>query len=128
MVQKVVGHNGQHFNWSYFILLPPDMQMSFVNLEKLILDLDFKIKQTLQLTSANPETCLVLLGEMKEQKVVPLILKKNPHVVETMKRLRRYVGNTKNWKFSEEQKSQFDKKAEKLRNISIEIYNIFKVS
>lgn len=102
--------------------------MDFISAEKLLLDLDFKIKQTLQLTSANPDACLALLEELKELKITPLILKKNPHCVETMKRLRRYVGNTKNWQFTEEQKLQFNEKAEKLRKISIEIYNSFKVS
>lgn len=104
------------------------MKVNVVSTEALLLDLDFKIKQTLQLTSANPDTCFTLLEELKALTVTPLILKKNPHCVETMKRLRRYVGNTRNWQFTEEQKLQFNEKADKLRKISIEIYNNFKVS
>lgn len=56
------------------------------------------------------------------------MLKKHPIVVETMKRLRRYVGNTKNWGFSDEQKEEFDEKAAKVRNLAESIYNSFKVS
>lgn len=104
------------------------MQSSFTACEQTLLSLDFKIKQTLQLTSANPDSCLDLLGQLKELTLTPLVLKKNPHCVETMKRLRRYVGNTRNWQFTEEQKREFNEKAEKLRKISIEIYNSFKVS
>lgn len=112
----------------FLIFLLPEIKANVLNIETALLDLDFKIKQTLQLTSANPDTCLVLLGELKELKVTPLILKKHPHCVETMKRLRRYVGNTRNWQFTEEEKLQFNEKAEKLRKVSIEIYNSFKVS
>lgn len=56
------------------------------------------------------------------------MLKKHPIVVETMKRLRRYVGNTKNWGFTDEQKEEFDEKAAKVRNLAEGIYNSFKVS
>lgn len=55
------------------------------------------------------------------------MLVKHPIVVETMKRLRRYVGNTKNWGFTDEQKEEFDEKAGKVRNLAENIYNSFKV-
>lgn len=57
-----------------------------------------------------------------------MMLKKNPLCVETIKRLRRYVGNTKNWKFSEEDKKVFQAKTDKIRKEAIEIYNSFKVN
>lgn len=56
------------------------------------------------------------------------MLKKNPLCVETIKRLRRYVGNTKNWKFSDDDKRVFQEKSEKIRKEAIEIYNTFKVT
>lgn len=59
--------------------------------------------------------------------ITAMMLKKNPLCVETIKRLRRYVGNTKNWKFSEEDKKVFQAKTEKIRKEAIEIYNSFKV-
>lgn len=55
------------------------------------------------------------------------MLIKHPIVVETMKRLRRYVGNTKNWGFTDEQKEEFDEKAEKVRSLAGSIYDSFKV-
>lgn len=60
--------------------------------------------------------------------ITAMMLKKNPLCVETIKRLRRYVGNTKNWKFSEEDKRVFQAKTEKIRKEAIEIYNSFKVT
>lgn len=53
------------------------------------------------------------------------ILKKNPNCVETIKRMCVYVGNTEDWNWSAEEKSAFIEKAEKLRNISDEIYQQF---
>lgn len=55
------------------------------------------------------------------------MLKKHPVLVETMKRLRRYVGNTKSWGYTDEQKAEFDEKAAKVRNLAEGIYNRFKV-
>lgn len=55
------------------------------------------------------------------------MLKKNPSVVETMKRLRRYVGNIKDWNMTDEQRLAFNEKAVKVRELADTIYNIFKV-
>lgn len=59
--------------------------------------------------------------------ITAVMLKKNPTCVETIKRLRRYVGNIKNWKFSNDEKNKFQPKTEKIRKEAIEIYNSFKV-
>ena len=56
------------------------------------------------------------------------MLKKNPNVVDTIKKLRRYVGNTKNWKLSDDDKRNFNENAEKVRQKAEEIYNSFKVN
>lgn len=56
------------------------------------------------------------------------MLKKNPNCVETIKRLRRYIGNCKNWELSDEEKKAFSENAEKIREHADTIYNIFKVS
>lgn len=55
------------------------------------------------------------------------MLKKNPNCVETIKRLRRYVGNIKNWTISEDAKRLFILKTEKVRQRANEIYDSFKV-
>lgn len=68
------------------------------------------------------------MNEITEVKFTKFMLKKHPMVVETMKRLRRYVGNTKNWGFTDEQKEEFDEKASRVRNLAESIYNSFKVS
>lgn len=55
------------------------------------------------------------------------MLKKNPNCVETMKRLRKYVGNTKAWDMSDEERIKFDFYAQQIRTKAEQIYNQFKV-
>lgn len=55
------------------------------------------------------------------------MLKKNPSTVETVKRLRRYVGNIKDWNFDEIQSAEFNEKAIKIRKLAEIIYKNFKV-
>lgn len=62
-----------------------------------------------------------------EEKITPLMLKKNPNVVETIKRLRRYVGNIKDWNLTDEQRIQFNEGAEKVRQHADSLYTKFKV-
>ncbi|KAG4066937.1 hypothetical protein HA402_007685 [Bradysia odoriphaga] len=97
-----------------------------VMLESNLLEHDHLIKSCIQLTSADVDRAVELMNSYKELKVTKFMLKKHPIVVETMKRLRRYVGNTKNWGFSDEQKEEFDEKAAKVRNLAESIYNSFK--
>ncbi|XP_037926674.1 hepatoma-derived growth factor-related protein 2 isoform X2 [Hermetia illucens] len=101
-------------------------QQKYLSLERTLIDMNLKIKSTVGLTKADVDKCLELLDEYRELEITPLMLKKNPHCVETMKRLRRYVGNLKEWKISDEEKLQFLEKAEKIRQKSESIYNNFK--
>lgn len=55
------------------------------------------------------------------------MLKKNPQVAETIKRLRRYVGNTKEWNLSDDETAEFNEKAAKIRKLAEFIYKNFKV-
>lgn len=59
--------------------------------------------------------------------LTPLMLKKNPNCVETMKRMRRYVGNTKKWEMTEDVEKEFNIKTGLIRNRAEQIYNSFKV-
>ena len=67
------------------------------------------------------------LASSTDQDLTALMLKKNPNVVETIKRLRRYVGNIKDWNMTEDQRVDFNGKALKVRKLSESIYNSFKV-
>lgn len=94
--------------------------------EKNIVQFDIDIKSSLQLSSADPAKCIDILECYKDQDLTALMLKKNPNVVETIKRLRRYVGNIKDWNMTEDQRVDFNGKALKVRKLSESIYNSFK--
>lgn len=59
--------------------------------------------------------------------VTSFLLKKHPHCVETIKRLRGYVGNLQNWQYTVADVQTFNKKAEKVRKIAESVYDMFKV-
>lgn len=92
-----------------------------------LLQYDVDIKSSLQLSSADTSRCIMVLEKYKNLDVTALMLKKNPQVAETIKRLRRYVGNTKEWNFTDEQRLDFNEKAAKIRKLAEIIYKNFKV-
>lgn len=92
-----------------------------------LLQYDVDIKSSLQLSSADTARCISVLEKYKTLDVTALMLKKNPQVAETIKRLRRYVGNTKEWNFTDEEQIEFDDKAAKIRKLAEAIYKNFKV-
>jgi Lens epithelium-derived growth factor (LEDGF)/PWWP domain len=97
-----------------------------LQIECQLVDLDYHIKSSVALDLADPDRCIELLDEYKKLALTPLMLKKNPQCVETIKRLRRYVGNYKSWNMNDEEKREFCVKAEKVRKSSEEIYTKFK--
>lgn len=96
--------------------------------ENTLVQYDIEIVSSLQLTAADPSRCLSTLEKLKVIEFTTTMLKKNPHIVETIKRLRRYVGNTKSWSFTDDQNKAFDLEAAKIRKIAEVIYRSFKVS
>lgn len=51
------------------------------------MELDTLIKSRLGLTKAEPDSCLAHLDEMSALTIYPLMLKKHPRIVETIKRV-----------------------------------------
>lgn len=72
------------------------------------------------------------LMETFKDKVLPyvtaLMLLKYPNTVDTVRRLRKYVGNTSLWTLNEAEALKFSAKAETIRVISSAVYDQFKVS
>lgn len=80
---------------------------------------------------ADVDRSLELMETFKD-KVLPdvtaLMLLKYPNTVDTVRRLRKYVGNIGPWTMNEAEALKFSAKAEKIRVISSEVYDQFKVS
>lgn len=98
----------------------------FLKLERELVELNWEIKACVGLAQADPERCVDLMEAYQKLKVTPTMLKKNPNCVETMKRLRKYVGNTKAWKMPDEERIKFDFYAQQIRTKAEQIYNQFK--
>lgn len=98
----------------------------FLKLERELCELNMEIKSCVGLAGADPEKCVELMERFQKLKVTPTMLKKNPNCVETMKRLRKYVGNTKAWKMTDEERIKFDFYAQQIRTKAEQIYNQFK--
>lgn len=98
----------------------------FLKVESTLVELDHLIKASVGLSGAQPEKCLKHLYDMRKLDVTPLMLKKHPNCVETIKRLRRYVGNVKEWEMDETLQTNFNAKAAQIRTEAEDIYNGFK--
>lgn len=88
------------------------------------------IKLALGLEQADVDRSIELLEAFKVKNlshITELMLLKYPNTVETVKRLRKYIGNLNSWGMEESQVSQFHEKAEKIRTTAVVIYDKFKV-
>ncbi|KAL0107954.1 hypothetical protein PUN28_014897 [Cardiocondyla obscurior] len=101
-------------------------KLRWLRIEAQLLQLDAQIKSNLGLDRANTDKCLQAMDEILALSIDPLMLKKHPHIVETVKRLRRYIGNLGEWKLSEEEGNIFKQKAEQIRQKAEHIYNKYK--
>lgn len=99
-----------------------------LKIEEDLSSLDNKIKSCLGLDEADPKKALQYLEQMYVMKIDELMLKKRPHIVEIVRRLRNYVGNTHEWNMSDESLETFKNDAQKLREKAEAVYCKFKVS
>ncbi|XP_052866007.1 PC4 and SFRS1-interacting protein-like [Anopheles cruzii] len=101
-------------------------RMYFLKLEREIVALNMEVKASVKLASADAERCVRLLEQYQKLEVTQIILLKHPNCVETMKRLRKYVGNAKAWNMAETEQVKFDFFAQQIRAKAEQIYNRFK--
>ncbi|XP_011310955.1 PC4 and SFRS1-interacting protein [Fopius arisanus] len=101
-------------------------KLKWLRMEIQLLQLDAQITSNLGLDRANTEECLEAMDEMLGLSIEPVMLKKHSHIVETVKKLRRYIGNVAEWNLTEDQVLSFKQKAELIRQKAEHIYNKFK--
>ncbi|CAK1548967.1 unnamed protein product [Leptosia nina] len=101
-------------------------RLQFLKTEVKMMELDAKIKTCLCLEKADTEMCLKHLDEFLELDVKPLMLLKHPTCLETIKRMRAYIGNTSSWDLSESAALIFSKHAHRIRKQADTIYNNMK--
>ncbi|VEN61325.1 unnamed protein product, partial [Callosobruchus maculatus] len=113
------------------LLCKQDIEQKNAKLDRLtveanLVSLDAKIRSCLGLDSANPKEAIVHLEEMSQLRFDEIMLKKHAHVVEMVRRLRKYVGNAKEWNMPEHSLNEFSTQAEKVRSKAEEVYAKFK--
>ncbi|CAH1116548.1 unnamed protein product [Phaedon cochleariae] len=91
-----------------------------------LVSLDGKIKNCLGLDKADPKEAIGYLEEMNAIDFDDVMLKKHLHIVEMVRRLRKYVGNTKEWKMTDDSLTEFSSQAEKVRSKAEDVYAKFK--
>lgn len=100
--------------------------LELLKIEIQLLDADCRIKTSLSLNNANCDECLRAMDEILELKLNALMLKKHPEVFDTVKKLRKYVGNVGQWKLTIEEREIFEEAAQKIRSKADTMYNKFK--
>ncbi|OXU28913.1 hypothetical protein TSAR_006802 [Trichomalopsis sarcophagae] len=103
-----------------------ELKLKTLRTEAHITFLDTQIRSSLGLEKANVEECLEAMDQMLELQITPLMLKKHSHIVEAIKRLRRYVGNLSDWNYTEEETAAFKEKADEIKKKAEKIYIKFK--
>ncbi|KAF6208655.1 hypothetical protein GE061_017113 [Apolygus lucorum] len=96
------------------------------DVETALLEVEYSIRNALTLRGADTKTCLQQLDKLKGLRVTALMLKKHSQIVHTIRKLRRYVGNTIVWNISDDEMNEFNADAEKIRTRAEEIVNNFK--
>ncbi|XP_013136719.1 PREDICTED: neurofilament heavy polypeptide-like isoform X2 [Papilio polytes] len=101
-------------------------RVQFLKTEMKLIELDAKIKTCLCLEKADTELCLKLLDELMDLDVRPLMLLKHPSCLETVKRMRAYIGNAASWELSESAALRFNEQAQRIRKRADKLYTDMK--
>lgn len=66
--------------------------------------MDYRIKESLSVNRPNCEAALTALDELNSLQMAPLMLKKHPFIVQTILKLKRYIGPKESSEHTAEQK------------------------
>lgn len=89
-----------------------------------------EVRLALGLETADVDRSIELLESFREKNlphITDLMLLKYPNTVDTVKRLRKYIGNFHSWDLETTQVQQFQENAKKIRSTASEIYEKIKV-
>jgi len=102
-------------------------KLRWLKIEQKLVDIDIAVKTALHLERPAPDRCISALEELNELAVVPLMLKKQPDIVTTIRRLRKYIGPQSycNWP-DLEARQKMEKAVKEIQAKADLIYNKFK--
>jgi len=102
-------------------------KLRWLKIEQKLVDLDIAVKTALHLERPAPDRCITALDELNELAVAPLMLKKQPDIVTTIRRLRKYIGPQSycNWP-DKEARDKMERAVTTIQAKADQIYNKFK--
>jgi len=102
-------------------------KLRWLKIEQKLVDLDIAVKTALHLERPAPDRCITALDELNELALAPLMLKKQPDIVTTIRRLRKYIGPQSycNWP-DKEARDKMERAVQTIQTKADQIYNKFK--
>lgn len=102
-------------------------KLRWLKIEQRVVDLDISIKTSLHMERPSPKDCILALDDLNELAIMPLMIKKQPDIVTTIRRLRKYVGPQEylNWP-DKESRDTMVKQIDTIQTKADMIYNKFK--
>ncbi|GLH14662.1 Putative oxidoreductase GLYR1 homolog [Gryllus bimaculatus] len=101
-------------------------KLTWFRIEASMLETESKLRNCLGIDKANSTEGVNLLNHLSKLRIEPLMLKKHPNVVYTIRKLRRYVGNPGAWNLTEAEENKFKSEALQIRNMCDALYDKFK--
>lgn len=102
-------------------------KLRWLKTESRLVELDYRIKESLSVNRPNIDAAIVALDELNTLQMAPLMLKKHPFIVQTILKLKRYIGPKESAEHTAEQRAMYKEKSALVRNKASMIYEKFKV-
>lgn len=90
-----------------------------------MLDSIYNLRISLRTEQADYEIALDALERLSELQISPLMLKKHREVVDTVKQVAKYIGNTEEWGLDEQEIKEHREKINLVRRKAVSMYNKF---
>jgi len=102
-------------------------KLRWLKVEQRLVDLDILVKTSLHLEKPVADQCITALDELNELALAPLMLKKQPDIVTTIRRLRKYIGpqDYSSWQ-DKTAKQKMEKDIQVIQAKAEQIYEKFK--
>jgi len=88
------------------VLVKRRKKIAFLKVEAALVDLDRAMKNALNSSNPQISKCCQLLTDLFDLEIQPLMLKKQPEIVMTIRKLRKYVGPQDQSGYSEQEKKE----------------------
>jgi len=102
-------------------------KLRWLKTEGRLVELDYRIKESLSVNRPNCQAAIVALDELSMLSIAPLMLKKHPYIVQTILKLKRYIGPKENPEHTSEQKVIYKETSAQIRNKASMIYEKFRL-